>query len=145
MSLSGSFLPWESSGQRSRTGGLSVLLAGPDGRVLGGVAVLLTAASSVQVLLSSGLHYFICAESNSVVQALRFQKLILFISSLFLFLFLSILKIFIFDSLTTIYGTCILMQWCICRLLLVVLFRKIGKNQVWGLTNLKPCMLQAHQ
>lgn len=52
LSLSGSFFPSESSGQRSRTGGLSVLLAGPDGRVLGGgVAGLLTAASSVQVLL----------------------------------------------------------------------------------------------
>ncbi|KAG8662929.1 AT-hook motif nuclear-localized protein 10 isoform X2 [Manihot esculenta] len=53
LSLSGSFLPSESSGQRGRTGGLSVLLAGPDGRVLGGVAVLLTAASSVQVIVGS--------------------------------------------------------------------------------------------
>ncbi|XP_020532771.1 AT-hook motif nuclear-localized protein 10 isoform X2 [Jatropha curcas] len=54
LSLSGSFLLSESSGQRSRTGGLSVSLAGPDGRVLGGgVAGLLTAASSVQVILGS--------------------------------------------------------------------------------------------
>lgn len=50
MSLSGSYLLSESGGQRSRTGGLSVSLAGPDGRVLGGgVAGLLTAASPVQV------------------------------------------------------------------------------------------------
>ncbi|KAF2312529.1 hypothetical protein GH714_034967 [Hevea brasiliensis] len=53
LSLSGSFLPSESSGQRSRTGCLSVLLAGPDGRVLGGVAGLLIAASSVQVIVGS--------------------------------------------------------------------------------------------
>lgn len=52
LSLSGSFLLSESGGQRSRTGGLSVSLAGPDGRVLGGgVAGLLTAASPVQVLI----------------------------------------------------------------------------------------------
>lgn len=50
LSLSGSFLLSESGGQRSRTGGLSVSLSGPDGRVLGGgVAGLLTAASPVQV------------------------------------------------------------------------------------------------
>ncbi|KAK1266710.1 hypothetical protein QJS04_geneDACA014510 [Acorus gramineus] len=54
LSLSGSFLLSESGGQRSRTGGLSVSLAGPDGRVLGGgVAGLLTAASPVQVVVGS--------------------------------------------------------------------------------------------
>ncbi|WOL12368.1 AT-hook motif nuclear-localized protein 10 [Canna indica] len=54
LSLSGSFLLTESGGQRSRTGGLSVSLAGPDGRVLGGgVAGLLTAASPVQVVVGS--------------------------------------------------------------------------------------------
>ncbi|RRT74556.1 hypothetical protein B296_00015187 [Ensete ventricosum] len=36
LSLSGSFLLSESGGQRSRTGGLSVSLAGPDGRVVVG-------------------------------------------------------------------------------------------------------------
>jgi hypothetical protein len=41
----------ENGGQRSRTGGLSVSLAGPDGRLLGGgVAGLLIAASPIQVL-----------------------------------------------------------------------------------------------
>ncbi|PKU60053.1 Putative DNA-binding protein ESCAROLA [Dendrobium catenatum] len=40
--------------ERSRTGGLSISLAGPDGRVLGGgVAGLLTAASPVQVVVGS--------------------------------------------------------------------------------------------
>lgn len=50
LSLSGSIILTEVGGQRSRTGGVSVSLAGPDGRVLGGgVAGLLTAASPVQV------------------------------------------------------------------------------------------------
>ncbi|KAL6993330.1 hypothetical protein U1Q18_011447 [Sarracenia purpurea var. burkii] len=52
LSLSGSYMLLESGGQRSRTGGLSILLAGPDGRVLGGgVAGLLTAATPVQVVV----------------------------------------------------------------------------------------------
>lgn len=52
LSLSGCFLLSESGGELIRTGGLSVLLAGPDGHVLGGgVAGVLTAASAVQVLL----------------------------------------------------------------------------------------------
>lgn len=54
LSLSGSFLLSESGGQRSRTGGLSVSLSGPDGRVLGGcVAGMLTASSPVQVVVGS--------------------------------------------------------------------------------------------
>ncbi|XP_050227591.1 AT-hook motif nuclear-localized protein 10-like isoform X2 [Mercurialis annua] len=65
LSISGSFLLSENSGQRSRTGGLSVLLSGPDGRVLGGgVAGLLTAASSVQVIVGS----FISEESKGSKQ-----------------------------------------------------------------------------
>ncbi|KAK3133690.1 hypothetical protein QOZ80_6AG0539780 [Eleusine coracana subsp. coracana] len=54
LSLSGSFLLSENGGHRSRTGGLSVSLAGPDGRVLGGgVAGLLTAATPVQIVVGS--------------------------------------------------------------------------------------------
>uniref|UniRef100_A0A1D1ZCA1 AT-hook motif nuclear-localized protein n=1 Tax=Anthurium amnicola TaxID=1678845 RepID=A0A1D1ZCA1_9ARAE len=54
LSLSGSFLLTEDGGTRSRTGGLSVSLAGTDGRVLGGgVAGMLTAASPVQVVVAS--------------------------------------------------------------------------------------------
>lgn len=52
LSLSGSYTVLESGSQRSRTGGLSVLLAGPDGRVLGGgVAGVLIAAGPVQVVV----------------------------------------------------------------------------------------------
>lgn len=51
ISLSGSFLLSENSGSRNRTGSLSVSLAGADGRVVGGgVAGMLTAATTVQVL-----------------------------------------------------------------------------------------------
>ncbi|KAF9686575.1 hypothetical protein SADUNF_Sadunf02G0003400 [Salix dunnii] len=54
LALSGSYLPSENGGPRSRTGGLSVCLSGPDGRVLGGsVAGLLMAAAPVQVVVSS--------------------------------------------------------------------------------------------
>jgi len=56
LSLAGSYLLSESSGMSSRTGGLSVSLSGPDGRVLGGaVAGPLTAASPVQVVIGSFL------------------------------------------------------------------------------------------
>ncbi|XP_077215695.1 AT hook motif DNA-binding family protein isoform X2 [Tasmannia lanceolata] len=52
LTLSGSFVFSETGAQRSRSGGLSVTLAGPDGRVVGGgVAGLLTAASPVQVIV----------------------------------------------------------------------------------------------
>lgn len=54
LSLTGSILPVESSTQHSRTGGLSVSLAGPDGHVLGGgVAGHLIAATPVQVVVGS--------------------------------------------------------------------------------------------
>ncbi|XP_010422177.1 PREDICTED: AT-hook motif nuclear-localized protein 1 [Camelina sativa] len=56
LSLSGSFMPNDSGGTRSRTGGMSVSLASPDGRVVGGgVAGLLVAASPVQVVVGSFL------------------------------------------------------------------------------------------
>lgn len=43
-------MPTENGGTRSRSGGMSVSLASPDGRVVGGgVAGLLVAASPVQV------------------------------------------------------------------------------------------------
>ncbi|KAF5451580.1 hypothetical protein F2P56_026673 [Juglans regia] len=52
--LSGSYLLTESGGSRHRTGGLSVSLASPDGRVIGGgVGGLLIAASVVQVIVGS--------------------------------------------------------------------------------------------
>ncbi|KAL2489766.1 AT-hook motif nuclear-localized protein 10-like [Forsythia ovata] len=54
ISLSGSFLQSESNDDCSRTCGLSVSLAGSDGRVLGGgVAGMLKAASPVQIVVGS--------------------------------------------------------------------------------------------
>lgn len=45
-------MPTENGILKSRSGGISVSLAGPDGRVLGGgLAGLLIAASPVQVIL----------------------------------------------------------------------------------------------
>lgn len=56
VSLSGSFLLIDDNGARSRTGGLSVSLAGPDGRVFGGgVSGMLMAATPVQVIVGSFL------------------------------------------------------------------------------------------
>ncbi|KAG7018945.1 AT-hook motif nuclear-localized protein 1 [Cucurbita argyrosperma subsp. argyrosperma] len=56
LSLSGSFMPTENQGSRSRSGGMSVSLASPDGRVVGGgVAGLLIAAGPVQVVVGSFL------------------------------------------------------------------------------------------
>ncbi|XP_074270016.1 AT-hook motif nuclear-localized protein 8-like [Silene latifolia] len=54
ISLSGSFLFSENSDGQVRTGGLSVSLAGTDGRVLGGGVVgVLRAASPVQIIVGS--------------------------------------------------------------------------------------------
>ncbi|GKV33711.1 hypothetical protein SLEP1_g42178 [Rubroshorea leprosula] len=56
LSLSGSFMPTENGGTKGRSGGMSVSLAGPDGRVLGGgLAGLLIAAGPVQVVVGSFL------------------------------------------------------------------------------------------
>ncbi|KAH7365494.1 hypothetical protein KP509_18G031000 [Ceratopteris richardii] len=54
LSLSGLFLLSDIGGTQGRTGGLSVSLAGPDGKVIGGkVAGLLMAASPVQIVLGT--------------------------------------------------------------------------------------------
>ncbi|CAN1754953.1 AT-hook motif nuclear-localized protein 3 [Linum perenne] len=54
LTLSGSYLLTETRGTKSRTGGMSISLSGPDGRVLGGgLAGLLIAAGPVQVVLAS--------------------------------------------------------------------------------------------
>ncbi|GJN01902.1 hypothetical protein PR202_ga19205 [Eleusine coracana subsp. coracana] len=55
LSLSGSFLLAEDGDTRSRTGGLSVALAGSDGRIVGGcvAGMLLMAATPVQVVVGS--------------------------------------------------------------------------------------------
>ncbi|XP_022891029.1 AT-hook motif nuclear-localized protein 7 [Olea europaea var. sylvestris] len=54
LSLMGSFMLSDNGLTKSRSGGLSVSLAGPDGRVMGGgVAGMLVAAGPVQVVLGS--------------------------------------------------------------------------------------------
>ncbi|XP_074291416.1 AT-hook motif nuclear-localized protein 7-like [Silene latifolia] len=56
LSLSGSFMPTDNGVVKSRSGGMSVSLAGPDGRVFGGgLAGLLVAATPIQVVLGSFL------------------------------------------------------------------------------------------
>lgn len=56
LSLSGSYMPTNNGGTKSRSGGMSISLAGPDGRVLGGgLAGLLVAAGPVQVVVGSFL------------------------------------------------------------------------------------------
>ncbi|KAJ6344174.1 hypothetical protein OIU76_005823 [Salix suchowensis] len=54
--LSGSYLLTNEGGSRNRSGGLSVSLASPDGRVIGGgIGGVLIAASPVQVIVGSFL------------------------------------------------------------------------------------------
>lgn len=57
LSLTGSFTVSENGGMRTRTGGLSVSLAGPDGRVVGGgIAGSVMAASPIQVRVYVSLN-----------------------------------------------------------------------------------------
>ncbi|XP_072094114.1 AT-hook motif nuclear-localized protein 1-like [Arachis hypogaea] len=64
LSLSGSFMPNDDGGTRSRSGGMSISLASPDGRVVGGgVAGLLVAASPVQVATMHS-HYQLVASAG---------------------------------------------------------------------------------
>lgn len=54
LSLTGSFMPSDNGLAKSRSGGMSVSLAGPDGRVLGGgLAGMLIAAGPIQVSVLS--------------------------------------------------------------------------------------------
>ncbi|KAK4348423.1 hypothetical protein RND71_031178 [Anisodus tanguticus] len=54
LALTGSYTVSENGGMKSRSGGLSVSLAGPDGRVIGGgIAGSLTAASPIQMVVGS--------------------------------------------------------------------------------------------
>ncbi|XP_051138254.1 AT-hook motif nuclear-localized protein 1 [Andrographis paniculata] len=56
LSLRGSFMPNNNATAKSRSGGMSVSLAGPDGRVLGGgLSGMLLAAGPVQVVIGSFL------------------------------------------------------------------------------------------
>ncbi|KAK4379303.1 hypothetical protein RND71_001165 [Anisodus tanguticus] len=64
--LSGFFLVSDSGGSRGRIGSLSVSLASPDGRVIGGgVGGVLIAASPIQVVVGS----FLCSSSKAKKRA----------------------------------------------------------------------------
>lgn len=68
LSLTGSFTVSDNGGVRCRTGGLSVSLAGPDGRVVGGgIAGLLTAASPIQVRVYINIHVLLKGVCASLV------------------------------------------------------------------------------
>ena len=52
LSLTGSFMPSDNGVTKSRSGGMSVSLSGPDGQVMGGgLAGMLVAAGPIQVSL----------------------------------------------------------------------------------------------
>ncbi|XP_031092048.1 AT-hook motif nuclear-localized protein 9-like [Ipomoea triloba] len=68
LSLSGSYLVSNSGGPSSRIGSLSVALASPDGRVIGGIVRgVLIAASPVQVIAGS----FLCVNSRAKSKAIE--------------------------------------------------------------------------
>ncbi|XP_064952039.1 AT-hook motif nuclear-localized protein 8 isoform X2 [Musa acuminata AAA Group] len=70
ISLSGSFLLTEEGSTRSRSGGLSVAIAGSDGRILGGgVAGMLVAATPVQVVVAS----FVTEKKKPQPEPLRWE------------------------------------------------------------------------
>ncbi len=77
LSLSGSYLLQDTGGGgRLRTGGLSVSLAGTDGRVIGGgVAGLLVAASPIQVAILVDMGYLFFMMAFHVVMSLLHQVL----------------------------------------------------------------------
>ncbi|XP_078182583.1 AT-hook motif nuclear-localized protein 11-like [Carex rostrata] len=57
LSLSGSYLLTESDSSRTKSGGLTITLSGPDGRVLGGIlGGVLIASTSVQVVIGSFMY-----------------------------------------------------------------------------------------
>ncbi|KAI3748997.1 hypothetical protein L6452_12493 [Arctium lappa] len=73
LSLSGAFIPNEIGGAKGRSGGMSVSLACPDGRVLGGgLAGMLVAAGPVQVVVGSFLVGY--QQEQQKPQKSRFEK-----------------------------------------------------------------------
>ncbi|CAN8245377.1 unnamed protein product [Cochlearia groenlandica] len=70
LSLGGSYLVNEEGGSKSRTGGMSVSLSGPEGHVIGGGIGMLIAASLVQVVACSFV-YGGAAKSNDNNKTIR--------------------------------------------------------------------------
>ncbi|XP_009112944.1 AT-hook motif nuclear-localized protein 5 [Brassica rapa] len=65
LSLGGSYLVNEEGGSKSRTGGLSVSLSGPEGHVIGGGIGMLIAASLVQVVACSFVYGGVPKSNNN--------------------------------------------------------------------------------
>ncbi|KAG2302750.1 hypothetical protein Bca52824_031401 [Brassica carinata] len=65
LSLGGSYLVNEGGGPKSRTGGLSVSLSGPEGHVIGGGIGMLIAASLVQVVACSFVYGGVAKPNNT--------------------------------------------------------------------------------
>ncbi|CAH8384719.1 unnamed protein product [Eruca vesicaria subsp. sativa] len=71
LSLTGLFMQNDSGGTRSRAGGMSVCLVGPDGRVFGGgLAGLFLAAGPVQVMVAT----FTAAQEQSHLQLAKERR-----------------------------------------------------------------------
>ncbi|XP_010433655.1 PREDICTED: AT-hook motif nuclear-localized protein 3-like [Camelina sativa] len=71
LSLTGSFMQNDSGGTRSRAGGMSVCLAGPDGRVFGGgLAGLFLAAGPVQVMVGT----FVAGQEQSQLELAKERR-----------------------------------------------------------------------
>ncbi|KAJ0265720.1 AT-hook motif nuclear-localized protein 5 [Hirschfeldia incana] len=65
LSLGGSYLVNEGGGPKSRTGGLSVSLSGPEGHVVGGGIGMLIAGSLVQVVACSFVYGGVAKPNNT--------------------------------------------------------------------------------
>ncbi|KFK40504.1 hypothetical protein AALP_AA2G004500 [Arabis alpina] len=65
LSLGGSYLVNEEGGPKSRTGGMSVSLSGPEGHVIGGGIGMLIAASLVQVVACSFVYGGVPKSNNN--------------------------------------------------------------------------------
>ncbi|KAJ0239781.1 AT-hook motif nuclear-localized protein 3 [Hirschfeldia incana] len=71
LSLTGLFMQNDNGGTRSRAGGMSVCLAGPDGRVFGGgLAGLFLAAGPVQVMVAT----FVAAQEQSHLELAKERR-----------------------------------------------------------------------
>ncbi|CAA7060234.1 unnamed protein product [Microthlaspi erraticum] len=71
LSLTGSFMQKDTGGTRSRAGGMSVCLAGPDGRVFGGgLAGLFLAAGPVQVMVGT----FVAGQEQSQLELAKERR-----------------------------------------------------------------------
>ncbi|CAH8391167.1 unnamed protein product [Eruca vesicaria subsp. sativa] len=74
LSLGGSYLVNEEGGSKTRTGGLSVSLSGPEGHVVGGGIGMLIAASLVQVVACSFVYGGVPKSNNTNNKTIKQEK-----------------------------------------------------------------------